>query len=222
MTLGCDKRMLTDRGGVILRAGSKQGTAMTELVNGHITVRIGLGEVAAAPRQTAPRSRRPSQSELRARVVRLRRDGLSYRRIAATLRMPYGDVAVILDGPAIWVGDWRDRAAPIASVAAPPSPPAAATAELRQTNQLQTPAAGGRDPAEAVLRHQARLSEKVAALLRTAEHQGRALTRLEGSILAAMRGENARLADRILTGVKALFERLLPLIPQRDHGRSGK
>ena len=81
---------------------------MAELVNGYITVRMGLGEAAATPARRVPRSRRVSDAELRNRVHRLRRDGWSYRRIAATLELRYTLVSEILDGPAVWVGDYRD------------------------------------------------------------------------------------------------------------------
>jgi hypothetical protein len=173
---------------------------MAELVNGPITVRTGLEEAAAAPSSLrVPRSRRSSDAETRARVARLRRDGWSYRRIAATLELRYAVVAEILDGPAIWVGDYD---APVEAAPAIPAPRRAA-------------APAGEPPVEAAPFAQARLADQVDALLRAAEQQRAALTRLETTVLGAIRTENARLGDRILTGIKALFERLLP-VARRD------
>jgi hypothetical protein len=194
---------------------------MAELVNGYITVRTELGE-AAAPARTVPRGRRPSESETRARVVRLRREGWSYRRIAATLELRYGAVAEILDGPTIWVGDYSVLP-PAAEPAPLPGPADAAGTEL----SAPRPAAPARplpvseDAVEAVLLQHARLSDKVDALLRAAEQQRSAIGRLESSLLGAMRTENARLADRIMGGVKALFERLLPTPSRRAGPPSG-
>jgi hypothetical protein len=192
---------------------------MAELVNGHITVRTGLVEAGAASVRRVPRGARPSDGEMRARVVRLRREGWSYRRIAATLELRYAAVAEILDGPAIWVGDYRDAApalqpgaATAAADAEPPARPPAAAPPL-QPRRDDTAAA-----VETVLVQHARLSDKVDALLRAAEQQRTALTRLEGSILGSIRSENASLGDRLLAGIKTLFERLLP-VPRR--GRSG-
>jgi hypothetical protein len=187
---------------------------MAELVNGYITVRTGLVEAAPAPAQRVPRSRRPSDSELRARVVRLRREGWSYRRIAATLELRYTLVAEILDGPTIWVGDYRDI-----SPATSDRPAAELTAPRRAEPPRPIPVSD--DAIEAVRAQHARLSDKVDALLRSSEQQRTALARLETSILGAIRSENARLAERIVTGVKALFERLLPMGPRRDDARSG-
>jgi hypothetical protein len=192
---------------------------MAELVNGYITVRTGLVEAAAAPTQRVPRSRRPSDGELRARVVRLRREGWSYRRIAATLELRYTAVSEILDGPTIWVGDYRDVSPAIDTPAAPDRPGADLPAPRRAASLRPAPVSD--DAIEAVLQQHARLSDKVDVLLRAAEQQRSALTRLETSILGSIRSENTRLAERIVTGVKALFERLLPIGPRRDDTRAG-
>jgi hypothetical protein len=182
---------------------------MAELVNGHITVRTGLVDSAAAvPAGRLPRSRRPSDGELRARVLRLRRDGWSYRRIAATLELRYAMVAEILDGPTIWVGDYRD-VSPVPATASSDGVIAPSSISARD------------DAVEAVLHQHARLSDKVDALLRAAEQQRNALARLESSILATVRAENSRLAERVMAGVKALFERLLPVSSRRDDRSSG-
>jgi len=184
---------------------------MAELVYGHIIVRTGLAEAAPAPARSVPRGRRPSDGELRARVVRLRREGWSYRRIAATLELRYAAVAEILDGPTIWVGDYRD-------ISPAGEPPSVSNAEMMAPRRSQPPSD---EAIEAVRLQHARLSDKVDALLRASEQQRGALARLESSILGAIRSENARLAERITAGVKALFERLLPMGPRRDDAQSG-
>jgi hypothetical protein len=184
---------------------------MAELVNGPITVRTGLAEAGQAPTRRVPRSRRPSDGELRARVIRLRREGWSYRRIAATLELRYAAVAEILDGPTIWVGDYRDMSSPA-------DPRSGSKAEIMPPRRPQL---ASDDAIEAVRLHHARLSDQVEALLRASEQQRSALARLEGAILGTIRSENARLAERILAGVKALFERLLPIGPRRDDTQSG-
>ena len=196
---------------------------MAELVNGYITVRTGLVESAAAPLQRVPRSRQLTDSETRQRVQRLRREGWSYRRIAATLELRYTLVAEILDGPTIWVGDYRD--APGAGDTLPAEEsgtvePGRAVPAPRRSAPLRVVAASD-DALEAVLAQHARLSDKVDALLRSAEQQRTALTRLETSIQGTIRTESARLADRVMAGVKGLLERLLPLGPRRDDMRAG-
>jgi hypothetical protein len=198
---------------------------MAELVNGHITVRTGLIEAGAAPVRRVPRGTRPSDGEMRARVVRLRREGWSYRRIAATLELRYAAVAEILDGPTIWVGDYRDVSPAIPHPALAERPDAETPARhLAAAPKPPSPVPAARDgtadAVEAVLVQHARLSDKVDALLRAAEQQRSALARLEGSIIGSIRSENASLGDRLLAGIKTLFERLLP-VSRRGDGHSG-
>ena len=190
---------------------------MAELVNGYITVRTGLVEASAAPARRVPRNRRRAgDAELRDRVHRLRRDGWSYRRIAATLELRYTLVSEILDGPAVWVGDYQGSTA--VTVLPPAELPV--PAETPRILAARPPIASG-GAVEAVLQQQARLSDKVDALLRASEQQRNAIGRLETSLLGTIRTENSRLADRILGGVKALFERLLPVAPRRGTPSSG-
>jgi|HubBroStandDraft_1064217.scaffolds.fasta_scaffold03289_3 hypothetical protein len=213
MTTSCRESMVrpSSPGGA---AGGERGGTMAELVNGYITVRTGLVEAAAAPVRRVPLSRRPSDAELRARVVRLRREGWSYRRIAQTLELRYTLVAEILDGPTIWVGDYRE-------VSAPGGPPVPSDRQVAARHRPPPLVPAEDDAVEAVRLQHARLSDKVDALLRAAELQRSALNRLESSILGSIRTEHTRLADRILGSVKALFERLLPLGPRRDDGHPG-
>ena len=191
---------------------------MAELVNGYITVRTGLVEANAAPARRVPRNRRrASDAELRDRVHRLRRDGWSYRRIAATMELRYTLVAEILDGPATWVGDYQEIQTTTAITVLPSAelvPIGAPVAPHR------LPVASG-DVVEAVLQQQARLSDKVDVLLRASEQQRNAISRLETSLLGSIRAENARLADRVIGGVKALLERLLPA-PRRTDPPAGE
>jgi hypothetical protein len=193
---------------------------MAELVNGYITVRTGLVEANAAPPRRVPRNRRrASDAELRDRVHRLRRDGWSYRRIAATLELRYTLVSEILDGPTIWVGDYQEKPTLAAIAVLPPAelmpieaPGVAVPRRLPVGNDAVV---------EAVLQQQARLSDKVDVLLRASEQQRSAISRLETSLLGSIRAENARLADRIIGGVKALLERLLPA-PRRTDPPAGE
>jgi hypothetical protein len=203
---------------------------MAELVNGYITVRTGLVEAGAAPSRRVPRSRRASDAELRDRVNRLRRDGWSYRRIAATLELRYTLVAEILDGPSVWVGDYQE--APVATLvvnAAPPTESASLVpteaAKLSQAVPRATVApvtVTDLAAVETVLHQQARLSDKVDALLRASEQQRSQISRLETSLLGSIRTENARLAERIMGGLKALLERLLPMAPRRADPPAGE
>lgn len=194
---------------------------MAELVNGYITVRTGLVEANAAPARRVPRNRRrASDAELRDRVYRLRRDGWSYRRIAATLELRYTLVAEILDGPATWVGDYQEIPTSIALLPPPETVGLVAIAAPGSGVVRRLPAAS--DAAvEAVLQQQARLSDKVDVLLRASEQQRNAISRLETSLLGSIRAENARLADRVIGGVKALLERLLPA-PRRADPPAGE
>jgi len=185
---------------------------MAELVNGYITVRTGLDDAGAVPARRVPRNgRRASDPELRDRVHRLRRDGWSYRRIAATMELRYTLVAEILDGPTVWVGDYQ-TAPPSTAVALLPS---AEPVPIEAHIALPAIPAASDVAVASVLQQQARLSDKVDALLRASEQQRSAINRLETSLLGSIRAENARLADRIMGGVKALLERLLPSAPRR-------
>jgi hypothetical protein len=194
---------------------------MAELVNGYITVRTGLVEANAAPPRGVPRNRRrASDAELRDRVHRLRRDGWSYRRIAATLELRYTLVSEILDGPTIWVGDYQEIPTMSAIAVLPPAElmPMDAPGVVAVPRRLSV---GSDAVVEAVLQQQARLSDKVDVLLRASEQQRNAISRLETSLLGSIRAENARLADRIVGGVKALLERLLPA-PRRPDPPAGE
>lgn len=194
---------------------------MAELVNGYITVRTGLVEANAAPPRRVPRNRRrASDAELRDRVHRLRRDGWSYRRIAATLELRYTLVAEILDGPATWVGDYQEI--PTSSALLQPAETVGLVAiDVPGTVVARRLPAANDAVVEAVLQQQARLSDKVDVLLRASEQQRNAISRLETSLLGSIRAENARLADRVIGGVKALLERLLPA-PRRTDPPAGE
>jgi len=194
---------------------------MAELVNGYITVRTGLVEAnAAAPRGVPRNRRRASDAELRDRVHRLRRDGWSYRRIAATLELRYTLVSEILDGPTIWVGDYQETSTTI-TLLPPPEPVGLMPIEAPGTAMASRLPVGSDAAVEAVMQQQARLSDKVDVLLRASEQQRNAISRLETSLLGSIRAENARLADRIVGGVKALLERLLPA-PRRPDPPAGE
>ncbi len=195
---------------------------MAELVNGYITVRTGLVEANATPPRRVPRNRRrASDAELRDRVHRLRRDGWSYRRISATLELRYTLVAEILDGPATWVGDYQ-AVSPVIALLPPPEPVALVPVEAAGTALVHRPPVANDAVVEAVLQQQARLADKVDVLLRASEQQRNAISRLETSLLGSIRAENARLADRIIGGVKALLERLLPAPARRIDPPAGE
>jgi hypothetical protein len=195
---------------------------MAELVNGYITVRTGLVEANAVPPRRVPRNRRrASDAELRDRVHRLRRDGWSYRRIAATLELRYTLVAEILDGPATWVGDYQEMP-PAITLLPPPEPVALLPVDAPRTAVMQRLPVASDAAVEAVLQQQARLADKVDVLLRASEQQRNAISRLETSLLGSIRAENARLADRVIGGVKALLERLLPALPRHIDPPAGE
>ncbi|HSV29180.1 MAG TPA: hypothetical protein VLL76_06465, partial [Candidatus Omnitrophota bacterium] len=60
---------------------------MAELVNGHVTISIGLNGNGA--RRAGGSTARLSENERLSRAQRLRRDGYSYRRIAAVMGLSY-------------------------------------------------------------------------------------------------------------------------------------
>ena len=145
----------------------------------------GIETISIGPPPLGPRVMEPPAAHDRAAMARrLRRNGWSYRRIAETMGIPYGDVGRLLEASTVPVAEMCEAAPTPAPVGEPP--PAAAAA----------PAA---DPRFLLL--------KIDDLTRASETQAKALDQLSREV-AEVRTEQRALGRRMQDLVMALWQRL--------------
>jgi len=171
---------------------------MANSVNGYVTIQVGV----ANGQRPAPPARSLNEAERHRQARRLRKDGYSYRRIAAVLGMSYATVCHLLDGEEargpLTLG-LPPPAPPAPPVATPPPPPAA-------PSPLSSSTACMEDMAAQILHLQQRLD----IVLAQAEGHRQGLARLERTLVATVQSENRALGQKIIASVRALLDRMLP------------
>lgn len=184
---------------------------MARGVNGYVTINVGVAnghtKVAANTIQ--------SEDERHRRARRLRKDGWSYRRIAATLEMSYAAVCHLLDGD--------EARLPPSMLAPPPLPPRRPTVAppLASSAPAADPGVAPAPPsAPTITASSARIEEMAAQIvvlqqrldtvLALNEGHRQSLARLERSMVTTLQNEHRALGQRLHTAVKTLLERMIP------------
>ena len=175
---------------------------MARGVNGYVTINVGVanGHTKVSATTTL------NEDERNRRIRRLRKDGWSYRRIAATLDMSYAAVCHLLDG---------DEAR------LPPSPPPVMPPRRRAAVAGTAPQPGPLPMAEApLIASSARIEEMAAQIivlqqrldtvLALNEGHRQSLARLERSMVTTLQNEHRALGQRLHAAVKTLLERMIP------------
>lgn len=175
---------------------------MARGVNGYVTINVGVAnghsKVSAA---TAL-----NEDERNRRARRLRKDGWSYRRIAATLDMSYASVCHLLDGDEARLPPSPTPVVlPRRAVMARPVPQAveSGAAPLVMTS---APAIQIEEMAAQIVMLQQRLD----TVLALNEGHRQSLARLERSMVATLQNEHRALGQRLQAAVKTLLERMIP------------
>lgn len=175
---------------------------MARGVNGYVTINVGVAnghsKVSAA---TAL-----NEDERNRRARRLRKDGWSYRRIAATLDMSYASVCHLLDGEEARLPPSPTPVVlPRRAVLSRPVPQAveSGAAPLVMTSaptiQIEEMAA------QIVM-----LQQRLDTVLALNEGHRQSLARLERSMVATLQNEHRALGQRLQAAVKTLLERMIP------------
>ena len=173
---------------------------MANSVNGYVTIQVGV----ANGQRRLPPSGALSENERNRQAKRLRKEGYSYRRIAAALGMSYATVCHLLDG--------EEGRAPVTPLSYRPPPPAApapagiATAPPPLPASLPTGAARLEDMAAQI--HQ--LQQRLELVLAQNEGQRQGLARLERTLVATVQSENRALGERLTGSLRSLLERMMP------------
>lgn len=173
---------------------------MANSVNGYVTIQVGV----ANGQRRLPPSGPLSETERNRQAKRLRKEGYSYRRIAAALGMSYAAVCHLLDG--------EEGRAPVTPLSyrppsPPPSPPVpAGIAVAPPPDSLPTGTARLEEMAAEI--HQ--LRQRLDLVLAQNEGQRQGLARLERTLVATVQSENRALGERITGSVRSLLERLMP------------
>lgn len=183
---------------------------MARGVNGYVTINVGV----ANGHTKVSASTSLNEDERNRRARRLRKEGWSYRRIAATLDMSYASVCHLLDGeearlpPAPLPVMPPRRMAPLAS---PPAAPAAAP------TPVATPATASAAPTitsmvrmEEMAAQIVVLQQRLDTVLALNEGHRQSLARLERSMVTTLQNEHRALGQRLQAAVKALLERMIP------------
>ena len=181
---------------------------MARGVNGYVTVNVGVANGHARVGESATLK----EDERHRRARRLRKEGWSYRRIAAGLNMTYASVCQLLDGD-----ESRLLSAP-ASVLPPPlprrattappavaMPPVAAVPVRAEPAQATTAARLEEMAAQIVVLHQ-----RLDTVLALNEGHRQSLARLERSMVATLQSEHRALGQRLQTAIKGVLERMIP------------
>lgn len=171
--------------------------------NGHVTINVGLANGIGNGRKTAPSPHGLGEEERHRRARRLRKEGWSYRRIAASLGMSYAAVCRLLDGEEARI---------------PYAEPLALT-PLRPV-MVVTPANEAAPAADSSVSASARIEElslqvrvlqqRLDTVLALNESHRQSLARLERVLVATLQNEHRALGQRLAAAVKALLERMLP------------
>lgn len=196
---------------------------MARGVNGYVTINVGVanghGKVSTAGAW--------SDDERARRARRLRKDGWSYRRIAATLDMSYASVCHLLDGD-----EARVPLTPAPMLPAPRRPQPSAVARARTAPTTAVALIGGTDgeagfPAsmiriEEMAQQIVVLQQRLDTVLALNEAHRQSLARLERSMVATLQSEHRALSQRLSNAVKALLERMIPSSLRSWPGAGGR
>ena len=175
-------------------------------VNGYVTVNVGVANGHNKSMGNSARSLGEDERNRRAR--RLRHEGWSYRRIAATLEMSYASVCHLLDGDEARLPASAERPMPL-----PPRRlmlPSAAATVRPATTVLESAAAVLAMRLEELAAQIVILQQRLDTVLALNESHRQSLARLERSVVATLQTEHRALGQRLQAGVKALLERMLP------------
>lgn len=182
---------------------------MARGVNGYVTINVGVanGHTKVSASTTL------NESDRNRRARRLRKDGWSYRRIAATLEMSYASVCHLLDGDEARLPPSLQPATPprrVASVAAAPATQAsmATSADARPMTAITAPASAAR--IEEMSLQIMVLQQRLDTVLALNEGHRQSLARLERSMVTTLENEHRALGQRLHTAVKTLLERMIP------------
>ncbi|MEO0034437.1 MAG: hypothetical protein RLZZ501_460 [Pseudomonadota bacterium] len=171
---------------------------MANSVNGYVTIQVGV----ANGQRRLPPAGALSENERNLQAKRLRKDGYSYRRIAAALGMSYATVCHLLDGE-----EGRTPVTPL-SYRLPPPPVVPAPAGLAATPPASLPTGAARLEEMAAQIHQ--LQQRLDLVLAQNEGQRQGLARLERTLVATVQSENRALGQKIVGSVRGLLERMVP------------
>jgi len=179
---------------------------MARGVNGYVTINVGVanGNTKVSASTTL------NESERNRRVRRLRKDGWSYRRIAATLDMSYATVCHLLDGDEARLPPSLQPATPprrVASVA-PPQASMAFSADAGPMTAVTTSVSAAR--IEEMSLQIMVLQQRLDTVLALNEGHRQSLARLERSMVTTLENEHRALGQRLHAAVKTLLERMIP------------
>ncbi|MBR9972002.1 hypothetical protein [Magnetospirillum sulfuroxidans] len=184
---------------------------MARGVNGYVTINVGVAnghsKVSAAGGW--------SDDERARRARRLRKDGWSYRRIAASLDMSYASVCHLLDGEEARI---PLTPAPVLPIPRRPTPSTSARARAMPAAALAGSGGGGDDLGfptsvtrmEEMAQQIVVLQQRLDTVLALNEGHRQSLARLERSMVATLQSEHRALSQRLSNAVKALLERMIP------------
>lgn len=176
-------------------------------VNGYVTINVGVANGHNKSMGNSARSLGEDERNRRAR--RLRQEGWSYRRIAATLEMSYATVCHLLDGDEARLPPSIDRPMPL-----PPRrlmlPSASVVAARPATTVLESAASVSASRLEELAAQIVVLQQRLDTVLALNEGHRQSLARLERSVVATLQNEHRALGQRLQAGIKALLERMLP------------
>ena len=176
---------------------------MARGVNGYVTINVGVanGHTKVSATNTL------NEDERNRRARRLRKDGWSYRRIAATLDMSYAAVCHLLDGDEARLPPSPPPALPprrlvaaapvqpaVAAGCSPDAPPPTATASRIEEMAAQIVV----------------LQQRLDTVLALNEGHRQSLARLERNMVATLQSEHRALGQRLHAAIKGLLERMIP------------
>lgn len=180
---------------------------MARGVNGYVTINVGVanGHTKVSASTTL------NESERNRRAQRLRKDGWSYRRIAATLDMSYASVCHLLDGDEARLPPSLPVAMPprrLATVVAPPVQTVVLATDVA-TASIAAPSASAARIEEMSLQIMV-LQQRLDTVLALNEGHRQSLARLERSMVTTLENEHRALGQRLHAAVKTLLERMIP------------
>lgn len=182
---------------------------MAQGVNGHVTINVGLANGIGNGKASAPSSHTLGEAERNRRARRLRKEGWSYRRIAASLGMSYAAVCHLLDGDEARVP--YAEPLPLGTLSARP----VVVVTARAANETVPPPPSVETVSMAArieeLSLQVRLlQQRLDTVLAVNESHRQNLARMERVLVATLQSEHRALGQRLSTAVKGLLERMLP------------
>lgn len=176
---------------------------MARGVNGYVTINVGVAN--GHTKVTATNTLNEDERNRRAR--RLRKDGWSYRRIAAALDMSYASVCHLLDGDEARLPPSPPSVMPprrLVPAATPQSPPAQTPAPA------EPPATASTVRMDEMAAQIVVLQQRLDTVLALNEGHRQSLARLERSMVTTLQNEHRALGQRLQAAVKTLLERMIP------------